>query len=83
MNLEHVHNGSFQGSFDKIQAALQDSGLPLEDCRGQGYANGANLTGKVKGVQAQILKANPLTTYSTCTFHNLGLVAVHAAESCP
>lgn len=68
---------------EMIQAALQDSGIELEDCRGQGYDNGANMSGKVKGVQAQILKANPLATFSPCASHTLNLVGVHAAESCP
>jgi predicted esterase len=49
---------------EKIQAVLQDRGIPLEDCRGQGYDNGAKISGKVKGVQAQILKQNLLATYT-------------------
>ncbi|KAL0189891.1 hypothetical protein M9458_016990, partial [Cirrhinus mrigala] len=57
-------------------------GIPLEDCRGQGYDNGANMSGKLKGVQAQILKANPFAIYSPCASHTLNLVGVHAAESC-
>jgi len=39
-------------SLKKIQAVLQDRDIPLEDCRGQCYDNGANMSGKVKGVQA-------------------------------
>jgi len=41
------------------------------------------MSGKVKGVQAQILKVNPLATFSPCASHTLSLVGVHAAESCP
>lgn len=62
---------------------LKDSSVPLEDCRGQGYDNGANMSGKVKGVQAQILQQNPVATYSPCASHTLNLVGVHAAQSCP
>lgn len=65
-----------------ILVALQSNGIPLQDCRGQGYDNGANMSGKVK-VQAQILKVNPLATFSPCASHTLNLVGVHAAESCP
>lgn len=52
-------------------------------CRGQGYDNGANMSGKIKGVQAQILKKNNLATFSPCASHTLNLVGVHAAESSP
>lgn len=34
-----------------IEAVLEENGLPLKDCRGQGYDNGANMSGKMKGVQ--------------------------------
>lgn len=44
---------------EMICDVLQARGIPLEDCRGQGYNNGANMSGKVKDVQANILKANP------------------------
>lgn len=47
-----------------IEAVLEEKGIPLKDYRGQGYDNGANMSGKVKGVQAEILKANPLAKYS-------------------
>lgn len=64
-----------------IQGVLQECGIPLEDCRGQGYDNAANMSGKFKGVQAEILKENPFATYSPCASHTLNLVGVHAAES--
>ncbi|CAL9693151.1 unnamed protein product [Knipowitschia caucasica] len=66
-----------------IQDILKENGIPMEDCRGQGYDNGANMSGKVKEVQTQILKENPLATYSPCASHTLNLVGVHAAQSCP
>ena len=40
------------------------------------------MSGKVKGVQAEIRKINPLATYSPCASHTLNFVGVHAAESC-
>lgn len=40
----------------KIDNVLHDHGIDISDCRGQGYDNGANMSGKSKGVQAQILK---------------------------
>lgn len=51
-------------------------GIDIADCRGQGYDNGANISGKVKGVQAHILQRNPLATYSLCASHSLNPVGV-------
>lgn len=41
------------------------------------------MSGKIKGVQAQILRKNKLTTHSPCASHTLNLVGVHAAQSSP
>lgn len=65
-----------------IEESLQRHGIDLTDCRGQGYDNGSNMSGKVKGVQAQIIKVNPLATFSPCALHTLNLVRVHAVQSC-
>lgn len=40
---------------EMIENLLYDKG-DIGDCRGQGYDYGANMSGKVKRVQAQILK---------------------------
>ncbi len=57
-----------------IESVLMDREINSSDCRGQGYDNGANMSGKIKGVQAQILqkkarqgKARHVYLYST--FH--------------
>lgn len=68
---------------EMIENLLHDKGIDIWDCRGQGYDNGVNMSGKVKGVQAQILKKNNLATFSPCATHTLNLVSVHAAESSP
>lgn len=65
-----------------IEGALQRHGIDIADCRGQGYDNGSNMSGKVKGVQAQIIQVNPLATFSPCASHTLNLVGVHAVQSC-
>lgn len=66
-----------------IESVLCKHGIDISDCRGQGYDNGANMSGKVKGVQAEILRKNKLATYSPCASHTLNLVGVHAAQSSP
>lgn len=62
---------------------LEEHCIDISDCRGQRFDNGANMSGKVKGVQAEIKKINPLATYSPCATHSLNLVGLQAAESCP
>ncbi len=52
-----------------IESVLMDRGIDISDCRGQGYDNGANMLGKSKGVQAQILQKNNLATFSPCASH--------------
>ncbi len=66
-----------------IESVLMDRGIDISDCRGQGYDNGANMSGKINGVQAQILQKNYLATFSPCASHTLNLVGVHAAGSSP
>uniref|UniRef100_A0A3B4ZP78 DUF4371 domain-containing protein n=1 Tax=Stegastes partitus TaxID=144197 RepID=A0A3B4ZP78_9TELE len=66
-----------------VEQSLSEHGIDIADCRGQCYDNGANMTGKVRGVQARILRKNPLATYSPCASHTLNLVGVHAARACP
>lgn len=67
---------------EMILKTLEEHHIDIADCRGQGFDNGSNMSGKVKGVQAEIRKINPLATYSPCASHTLNLVGVHAAESC-
>ncbi|XP_011404754.1 PREDICTED: zinc finger MYM-type protein 1-like [Amphimedon queenslandica] len=57
--------------------------LPLNNCRGQCYDNGANMAGKYKGVQAQILELNKYALFTPCAAHSLNLVGANAAECCP
>ena len=57
-----------------IQNFLSDNSIPLDDCRGQGYDNGANMAGKNKGVKAHLLENNSLAIFSPCACHTLNLV---------
>lgn len=60
---------------------ISDCGLNMEDCRGQGYDNGANMKGIHKGVQARILEEYPLATFIPCACHSLNLVISDGAKS--
>lgn len=47
-----------------IENVLHEKEIDIGDCRHQGCDNGANMSGRVKGVQSQILKRNHLATFS-------------------
>lgn len=85
MLLQYVKYDKKSGSEigELIDAVLCDHGRDFGDCRRKGYENGANMSGKIKGIQAQILKKNKLATYSPCPSHTFNLVGVHAAQSSP
>ncbi|XP_075687657.1 zinc finger MYM-type protein 1-like [Rhinoderma darwinii] len=55
--------------------------LDIDNCRGQGYDNGANMAGKKNGVQANILRKNLRAIFVPCGCHNLNLVVADAARS--
>ncbi|GFU62434.1 zinc finger MYM-type protein 1 [Trichonephila clavipes] len=44
---------------DSILQELERNGLDIENCRGQGYDNHANMVGINKGVRTRILNINP------------------------
>ena len=71
------------GLATEITEKLLKDGLNIEDCRGQGYDNGANMAGKYSGVQARISAINELAIFVPCAAHTLNLVGVHAAEVSP
>ncbi|XP_017792105.1 PREDICTED: uncharacterized protein LOC108574098 [Habropoda laboriosa] len=60
---------------------LDQLGIKISDCRGQGYDNGANMRGIYQGVQANILRVNPKALYVPCGSHNLNLLLGDIAKS--
>ena len=48
--------------------------LDVQNIRGQGYDNGANMRGKDIGLQKRILNVNPRATFVPCAAHCLNLV---------
>ena len=74
------HQKTGAGLAAEITDKLKRDGLKIEDCRGQGYDNGANMAGKYNGVQARINGLNELAIFVPCAAHTLNLVGVHAAE---
>lgn len=66
-------------AFD-IMKKLKDDQLDIQDARGQGYDNGANMAGNYRGVQARIQEKNNLALYIPCASHSLNLAGVHSAS---
>lgn len=66
---------------ETIMQMLKDNKIELENCRGQGYDNGANMKGKKSGVQKRILDCSPLAFYMPCGCHSLNLLLCDAAKS--
>ncbi|XP_076909113.1 uncharacterized protein LOC143566249 [Bidens hawaiensis] len=62
-----------KGLFDVTREELKSLGLDINDMRGQGYDNGANMKGKHQGVQRRFLDMNPRAFYTTCGCHSLNL----------
>ena len=65
-----------------ILETLKEYRIPIDDCRGQGYDNAANMSGKYNGAQQHISSVNPLCLYSPCGCHSLNLSGVDSASSC-
>lgn len=59
---------------------LEKHNIDISRCRGQGYDNGSNMSGRYKGVQVLILERNPQTIFAPCRAHTLNLCGVHAVE---
>lgn len=61
---------------------LKKYGILLDDMRGQGYDNGANMRGQHNGVQARVRELNRRTFYVPCNAHSLNLVLNDSANCC-
>lgn len=57
-----------------ILDTLDDYGLNIKNCRGQGYDGAGSVAGKVNGCSAHILRLNHLALYTHCFSHRLNLV---------
>ena len=66
-----------------ILHALKEFEIPLADCRGQGYDNAANMSGKYDDTQKHISDLNSLCLYSPCGCHSLNLCGADSAASSP
>jgi hypothetical protein len=77
-----VNDTTGQGLFDVLQNELKSLDLDIDNVRGQGYDNGANMKGCKNGVQKKILDLNPRAFYSACSCHSLNLTLCDMANTC-
>ncbi|XP_022856014.1 zinc finger MYM-type protein 1-like [Olea europaea var. sylvestris] len=68
-----VDDTSGKGFFDELVDALNNLELDIDNIRGQGYDNSANMKRQHKGVQSKLLQLNPRAFYSPCGCHSLNL----------
>ncbi|GFV65115.1 zinc finger MYM-type protein 1 [Trichonephila clavipes] len=66
---------------NSILQELERNGLDIQNCRGQGYDNGANMVGINKGVRTRILNINPRAFFTPCGCHSWNLLLIDAANS--
>ncbi|KAF5785337.1 putative transcription factor and/or regulators TTF-type(Zn) family [Helianthus annuus] len=77
-----VDDTTGKGLFDVTVKELKSLGLDINDMRGQGYDNGANMKGKHSGVQKRFLIENPRALYVACGCHSLNLALCDMANTC-
>lgn len=77
-----VSDQTGKGLSNALLAELEALGLSINDCRGQGYDNGANMKGQNQGVQTHILRLNPRAYFMPCGCHNLNLTLGDMAKAC-
>ena len=65
---------------NNIEDTLQELGLPLGNCCGQGYDGASAMSSQSKGVSGRILKKNPKALYVHCSSHRLNLVVAKACQ---
>ena len=63
-----------------IEDTMDEVGLPLDNCRGQGYDGASAMSSKSKGVSGRILRENPKALYVHCSSHRLNLVVAKACK---
>ena len=59
---------------------FKQNNIDIQNMRGQGYDNGANMKAKHNGLQKQILDINPRAFFVPCAAHILNLVVNDAAK---
>nr|XP_022906870.1 zinc finger MYM-type protein 1-like [Onthophagus taurus] len=76
-----ITNTTDDGLTNFLLDYLDKQNIDIQDMRGQGYDNGANMRGKHNGLQKKILDINSRAFYIPCSSHTLNLIVNDAANS--
>ena len=60
------HSKTGEALASMIMNTLERHGIPLQNCRGQGYDNASNMSGCYKGVSTRIENENMLAKFTPC-----------------
>ncbi|XP_042432537.1 zinc finger MYM-type protein 1-like [Zingiber officinale] len=71
-----------QGLFEELQNVLKSFDLDIDNVRGQGYDNGANMKGRHQDVQKKLLDINHRALYTPCGCHCLNSTLCDTVNSC-
>lgn len=66
---------------NEIIYLVEEKGLDISKCHGQGFDGAANMSGIYTGVQARIQERQPNAAYVHCAAHNLNLVLNDSVKS--
>ncbi|XP_065642806.1 52 kDa repressor of the inhibitor of the protein kinase-like [Hydra vulgaris] len=77
-----VESSTGENLFNTLVKEIEMLGLDVENIRGQGYDNGANMKGHNSGVQARLLERNSRAFYTPCVCYNYNLVLGDMAKTC-
>lgn len=80
LSFSAIHDTTGLGITNTIIAQLNKFKLNVQNLRGQGYDNGANMVGIVKGVQNRILEINSRALFVPCACHKLNLMVNDTAK---
>ena len=78
-----VESTTGQDLCDVLVIELENLELNVQNIRGQGYDNGANMKGVHSGVQKRLLNINSRAFFIPCACHNYNLVVADMAKTCP
>ena len=67
-----------KGIGQEIVKSMEQLGLDIGLCRGQGYDGASNMSSERVGTQAYIKERSPLAVYVHCSSHKLNLVISHS-----
>lgn len=81
LGFKEITDQTSSGLIDEIFKTIDDLGLNLNRCRGQGYDGAANMSGLYSGVQKRLKDKEPTAEYIHCAAHNLNLTLNDASNN--